>query len=196
MREQTEELIVCVWVCKHLSFIPKGVYKKRQGRHFWFLTQLISASRLAPQIRVGCRTPVTDAQVCKGSTKGRPSVSWRNHKKNQCSVPLRRDFFGLFKAVMISVINLFCMQFFNLVFRNRNFPRVSRVGSTLAPHVLSIWMEWEGERGRTLHPSEITSLDETFWFFLLKSYLLCLPFLLGYFTGVKVDLVENLDREL
>lgn len=196
MREQTEELIVCVCVCTHWSFIPKGVCKKRQGCHFWFLTQLISAGRLAPQTRGACRAPITDAQVCKGSTKGRPSVSWRNHKKNQCSIPLRRDFFGLFKAVMISVINLFCMQFFNLVFSNLNFPRVSDVGSTLAPRVLSIQMEWEGEKGRALHPSETTSLDETFWFPMLKSYLLCLPFLLGYFTGVKVDLVENLDREL
>lgn len=47
---------------------------------------------------------------------------------------------------MISVVNLLCMQFFNLVFSNLNFPRVD-VGSTLAPRVLSIQMEWEGRRG-------------------------------------------------
>lgn len=57
-------------------------------------------------------------------------------------------------------------------------------------------MEWEGE-GESSAPiwDNISG-----WDFLIphvERVTSCVfPFLLGYFTGVKVDLVENLDREL
>lgn len=63
-------------------------------------------------------------------------ASRRNHRKIRYRAPSGRDFFGLFKAVMISIINLFCVQLFNLIFRDLNFLRAFYMGSKRAPRVL------------------------------------------------------------
>lgn len=63
-------------------------------------------------------------------------ASRRNHRKIRYRAPSGRDFFGLFKAVTISIVNLFCVQLFNLIFRDLNFSRACDMGSKRAPRVL------------------------------------------------------------
>ena len=76
----------------------------------------------------------TDVQVGQGGISETAHFT-RHRKKIQYRAPSRRDFFSLFKAVTISITNLFCVQLFNLIFRDLNFSRARDVGSKCAPGV-------------------------------------------------------------
>lgn len=99
---------------------------------------------------------------------------------------------------MISIIYLFCVQLFNSSFRDLNFSRACDVGSKCAPSVPG-GLEGMGEaseKGALWHTGSGRAVNATFWFSMLKSYLLSPPFLLACLTGVEADFKHReLQRE-
>lgn len=97
-------------------------------------------------------------------------VSRRDHKEIQYRALSGRDFFSLSKAVVISIINLFCVQLFNLIFRDLNFSRACDVGSERAGQSGG---GRRGGKGALWHTRSRTRLSD---FSMLENYPLSLPF--------------------